>query len=93
MKEHETATNDMFLNETDREIYIFLAMLHKFGSGEITKDEFMQYIDEHTPPEHKGKHRTHTQSREERTAEIANIIDKLETHIRETYFTREGAEQ
>jgi hypothetical protein len=93
MNEHETATNDMFLTETDREIFMFLAMLHKFGSGEITQDEFMEYIEAHTPPERKGKHSTDTRSREEKTAEIIDTLERLETHIRETYFTRGGAEQ
>jgi hypothetical protein len=79
--------NTMFLNDKDKEMYCFLVVLKQFCDNEITVDEFMQYIDEHTPPEHRNKHRDNNQTREERTAEIVNDIEQIQEHLEKTYFT------
>ena len=79
----------VFKNDRDREMYLFLCVFQQFVDKEITTEQLMQYIDEHTPPEHRNKHRDNNQTREERTAEILRLIDEMKAHIRETYFTGE----
>ena len=76
-----------FKNDTDREIYLFLLMFQKYVDKEITKEQFMQYIDDTTPDEVRNK-RIETESRTERTTKIIETIKALQKHINETYFEK-----
>ena len=76
-----------FKNDTDREIYLFLLMFQKYVDKEITKEQFMQYIDDTTPDEVRNK-RIETESRTEQTTKIIETIKALQKHINETYFEK-----
>lgn len=76
-----------FKNHKDKEMYCFLLILQQFASGEITHDEFFEYIDAHTPTEYKGRAAKDNRSREEITQQIIDDIEKIQEHIRSTYET------
>lgn len=75
----------MFFNETDKEMYEFLFVL-KNGTAE----DLTTWLDEHPIPEEQREllRESHKeQSREEQTARIIEIIERIEDHINKTYFT------
>ena len=75
-----------FKNQKDKEMYCFLLILQQFASGEITQGAFMQYIDDHTPEEYKGLSAHDNRSRAEVRQQIIDNIEKIQEHIRSTYF-------
>lgn len=76
----------MFLNDNDRKMYELLFVLR---NG--TPEQVSEYIDNLPPiPEeqlqqHRDKHKN--QTRAEKTAELIEIIERIEDHINKTYFT------
>ena len=76
----------MFLNDNDRKMYELLFVLR---NG--TPEQVSEYIDNLPPiPEeqlqqHRDKHKN--QTREEQTAEIIKLLDKMQEHLTRTYFT------
>ena len=80
MKDYE----GFFENENDRQMYELLFILM---NG--TKEDLMQYIEEHTPTEEEHTEfieRHQNQTREEITAELAEQIMQIQEHLRKKYF-------
>lgn len=75
-----------FKNHKDEEMYCFLLILQQFASGTISHDEFFEYIDAHTPTEHKGRAAKDNRSRAEVRQQIIDDIEKIQEHILSTYF-------
>lgn len=78
----------MFMNDNDRKMYELLYVLR---NG--TPEQIAEYIDNLPPiPEeqlqqHRDKHKN--QTREEQNAELIALLDKMQEHLRKTYYTGE----
>ena len=79
-----------FFNDNDREMYLFLCVVKQFADKEITEEQLMQYVREHTPPELRNKPpRKDNRTREERTKELVDTLEKMKAYLRKKYFVSE----
>jgi hypothetical protein len=79
--------NDMFLNDNDREMYLFLCVVQQFVDREITQEQLMQYVEDHTLEELRNRPQSKDdRPREEQTKDLIETLEKMKAHLRRTYF-------